>query len=475
MFPELCRGRVEMATYRDPIVEFYRKNPLIEALPPILSEEDSMEQLARYATVTNEQRHLAKHIRLHYLRNATRFFQPLSQHFKLQDRLSVIIREGYRTRNPCNTCFWHDSKELAQYTTTPGPDVEQHIERSSAAGMTLLGISGMGKSTAIDEILLNLYPQTIFHSAYQNEPFSFQQIVWLKLECPSDGSLKNLMEQFFWSLGLIFHTNYYADYAKNGKLSAERMLFPMAHLALAHGLGVLVIDEIQNINRASSGGAQNMLNFFVKLINLIGVPVVLVGTPQAIRDLTAQFRMARRGSGHGDMLWQRMNAEDDDWDVLITALWEHAYLQQMPDRTPELSKALHHASCGITDVAIKLFMFTQRQALEEEREYIVAEDFLRVAATDLNLAEPTLAALREAREEQADHVVDIRTDIVITSDNAPQRATNGNQAENLPALPNLLQEAVARTPEHIPAYQALKEAGYVTSLDDCLRERPATA
>jgi hypothetical protein len=341
--------------------------------------------------------------------------------------------------------------------------------------MTLLGISGMGKSTAIEEILLNIYPQTIFHSAYQNEPFSFQQIVWLKLECPSNGSLKNLMEQFFWSLGLIFHTNYYADYAKNGKLSAERMLFPMAHLALAHGLGVLVIDEIQNINRASSGGAQNMLNFFVKLINLIGVPVVLVGTPQAIRDLTAQFRMARRGSGHGDMLWQRMNAEDDDWDVLLTALWEHAYLQQMPARTPELSKALHHASCGITDVAIKLFMFTQRQALEEEREYIVAEDFLRVAATDLNLAEPILAALREAREEQADHVVDIRTDIVIASDNAPQRATNGNQAENLPALPNQLQEAVARTPEHIPAYQALKEAGYVTSLDDCLRERPATA
>jgi hypothetical protein len=238
---------------------------------------------------------------------------------------------------------------------------------------------------------------------------------------------------------------------------------------------VLVIDEIQNINRASSGGAQNMLNFFVKLINLIGVPVVLVGTPQAIRDLTAQFRMARRGSGHGDMLWQRMNAEDDDWDVLLTALWEHAYLQQMPARTPELSKALHHASCGITDVAIKLFMFTQRQALEEEREYIVAEDFLRVAATDLNLAEPTLAALREAREEQADHVVDIRTDIVITSDNAPRIATNGNQSESQPALPNLLQEAVARTPEHIPAYQALKEAGYVTSLDDCLRERPATA
>jgi hypothetical protein len=130
------------------------------------SAQDAMEQLARYATVTNEQRHLAKHIRLHYLRNATRFFQPLSQHFKLQDRLSVIIREGYRTRNPCNTRFWHDSKELAQYTTTPGPDVEQHIERSSAAGMTLLGISGMGKSTAIEEILLNIYPQTIFHSAY---------------------------------------------------------------------------------------------------------------------------------------------------------------------------------------------------------------------------------------------------------------------------------------------------------------------
>ena len=93
----------------------------------------------------------------------------------------------------------------------------------------------------------------------------------------------------------------------------------------------------------------------------------------------------------------------------------------------------------------------------------------------LSRTQVTLAAMREAREERADHVVDIRTDIVITSDNAPRIATHGNQSESQPALPNLLQEAVARTPEHIPAYQALREAGYVTSLDDCLRERPATA
>lgn len=128
-----------------------------------------------------------------------------------------------------------------------------------------------------------------------------------------------------------------------------------------------------------------MLNFFVKLINLIGIPIVLVGTPQAIRDLTAQFRMARRGAGHGDLIWHRMQADDADWELLLTALWEHAYLQQMPTLTPALSRALHMASCGITDVAIRLFMFAQRRALDEERETIAPEDFLRIAEDDLVL------------------------------------------------------------------------------------------
>ncbi len=61
----------------------------------------------------------------------------------------------------------------------------------------------------------------------------------------------------------------------------------MSLTAANHCIGVLVIDEIQRLSQARSGGAERMLNFFVQLINTIGVPVVLIGTYKA-RSLIRQ-------------------------------------------------------------------------------------------------------------------------------------------------------------------------------------------
>lgn len=61
----------------------------------------------------------------------------------------------------------------------------------------------------------------------------------------------------------------------------ETMLALMSQIANAHALGLLVIDEIQHLSRSRSGGSQEMLNFFVTMVNIIGVPVMLIGTPKA--------------------------------------------------------------------------------------------------------------------------------------------------------------------------------------------------
>ena len=49
-----------------------------------------------------------------------------------------------------------------------------------------------------------------------------------------------------------------------------------------------------------------MLNFFVTLVNTAGVPVVLISNPKAMSILQSEFRQARRGSGQGDMIWDRL-------------------------------------------------------------------------------------------------------------------------------------------------------------------------
>src|SRR5262245_42655258 len=80
----------------------------------------------------------------------------------------------------------------------------------------------------------------------------------------------------------------------------------MARVASLHCLGMLVIDEIQNLSEAKSGSSARMLNFFVQLENTIGVPFILIGTPMAIQALSGEFRQARRATEQGGVYWERM-------------------------------------------------------------------------------------------------------------------------------------------------------------------------
>ncbi|MEI2614897.1 MAG: AAA family ATPase [Methylotenera sp.] len=80
------------------------------------------------------------------------------------------------------------------------------------------------------------------------------------------------MLSLFQSLSIeVLNTNYEAKYALK-RHSVETLLALMSQIANVHAIGVLVIDEIQHLNLKGSGGVEKMLNFFVTLVNVIGLP-----------------------------------------------------------------------------------------------------------------------------------------------------------------------------------------------------------
>jgi len=101
----------------------------------------------------------------------------------------------------------------------------------------------------------------------------------------------------------------------------------MATVAANHYIGVLVIDEIQRLSLAKSGGADLLLNFFVQLVNDMGVPVVLVGTYGALAVLSGQFSVLRRGTGQGDLIWDRMQ-KDGQWELFVKSLFRAQYTRK---------------------------------------------------------------------------------------------------------------------------------------------------
>lgn len=434
---------------------------------------------------------------------AEQFFQPVDHHLDIERRFSRMIRQGYVGRNPVVWGYWRykldsveamrkhlkegvqptagsagqdteaDGTTLAQveesnantviaeelgevpfsdYEDAPDEEESSFTKRirrlcSTALGFAILGLSGMGKSLAVEQILKEFYDQVIFHTMWNGMAFPHVQLVWLKLDCPSNGSVKSLCLHFFKTVDAILDTNYYALYARNGKASAEQMMPFVAGVAAAHSLGVLVIDEIQNLAAVSSGGAERLINFVVELINTIGVPVVLVGTNQAYHaGIFSKFRQARRASGQGDKYWDRMQfyakdtehlAEDErpldaTWQLFTETLWDLRFLKSTePKEDPEselgeskvdrsLSRALYDVSQGITFFAVKAFFLAQIRAIEAAnlssvsshggvpaREELTDVLFLSVLDT-LRLASPMLDALREPNQTVLDAATDIK-------------------------------------------------------------------
>lgn len=381
-----------VANYKEQVVQDYRGNPLIEALPDIVSKFDAMDQLAVYPYYDEDERNLESHYRCHLIQRLFQYFQPLGNHLDLYNRISIMLRQGYIARNPMNieyTGIFNKGYEAILKNNIELNNSD--IFRSSASNFTIVGVSGMGKTTTINRILSNI-PQIIVHSKYKGKNLSMYQLVWLKLECPFDGSIKALCLDFFGKVDGLLGTNYFKKYCTS-RLSANAMLPVMSQITRNVNLGMILIDEIQNLSLSKSGGSEKMINFFLNLVNTIGVPLGLISTPKGIGVLQNGFRLSRRNSGQGAMFWNRLE-NDSNFDLLLEGVWEYQWTRKNSSLTQELKDTIYNESIGIIDLCIKLYGMAQIRAISSGKEEITVPLIKQVAAENLKLVKPMLDALK---------------------------------------------------------------------------------
>lgn len=395
---------MEKAHFLEQVIREYRGNPLIEALPEIWASDTVVELLSEEAPYHDGERMLDARYRMHCIQRLFHYFQPLEQHIDIEQRISHCIRQGYLNRNPCTREY---ARILAEgYEALQEKSGFYSIQgfRPNASGFTIIGMSGVGKSTAVERIL-SLYPQCISHNDYHGQPLVLTQIVWLKLDCPHDGSIKGLCFQFFEAIDRALGTDYFPRYTKS-RYTVDVLMVLMTQLVNLYQIGILTIDEIQHLSLAKGGGSEKMLNFFVTLVNTIGIPVVMIGTTKAMSILQSEFRQARRGSGQGDLLWDRMR-NDLSWKVFITSMWRHQWTKERIPLTDEMKNVLYEESQGIIDIAVKLYAMVQFKSITTGKERFAAKDFQTVAVEKLGLVKPMLDALRTGDKKKIQQYGDI--------------------------------------------------------------------
>ncbi|KGR89867.1 ATPase AAA [Ureibacillus massiliensis 4400831 = CIP 108448 = CCUG 49529] len=383
-------GEAVMAKYRDQEVMEYRNNPFIEALPPILSKEEVVDKLAYYPPFNENERNLDSHIRLHLVQRLFQYYQPIFQTLDLESRVSRMIRMGYVHNNPFKPEFAQGLHENYKSILNANIDMYNGNLKSTSSAMTILGPSGIGKSRMIN-VVLSALPQLIVHSRYKNNDFNMYQLVWLKLDCSFDGNIKGVCIDAYRSLDSLLGTSYYKRFG-SARMPIASMQPALSQMLRVHGVGLLVIDEVQSLSVAKSGGAEKMMNFFHYLSNM-GTPILLIGTPKALPYLRGDLRQARRGSGQGDMVIERMK-KDFNWDLILEGMWDYQWVRKPTALTQEFKDILYDESGGITDIAIKLFVMAQVKAISSGKEQITPALIRKVARENLQLIQPMINAIR---------------------------------------------------------------------------------
>lgn len=395
-----------MTTSDFPKLPEYEGNLWISGLPPLKSQVQLYRDLFDPPHFDVRELDYPPHYRKHCIARLANCFLPQAQQVILADRFSMLLRQGYVGRNPLTHDYLNhlhaglERIEGGSLDTPPRAPV-----RNTASSFALLGCPGVGKTLSVRRVLAQ-YPQTIQH----NTPFSITQIAWLRLEAPALGSLKQLCIDFFHAIDELLGTDYVKRYSRSK--TTEQLTAYMAHVANLHGLGVLVIDEIQHL-RGAKIGASMLMKFLVKLVNTIGVPVIPIGTFGALPTLQGSFSTARRSTGLGSQLWDRI-VLGPDWDRFLKDLWKYQWTAPPTPLCAELRKALYDETQGVADLTVKLFMLAQmrvvdaNQSRRRQSEALTPRLFHAVASDEFKLVAPMIKALRENDSVELNMYDDLR-------------------------------------------------------------------
>ena len=225
----------------------------------------------------------------------------------------------------------------------------------------LIGCSGIGKTTAVERVL-SFYPQVLHHkpSTRYNNNMSFDQVVYVKVECPHGGSIKDLCIDIIEKLGELTDNDYLQTFVKRTS-TLSSLKIHLAHLIEQHKVGLLVVDEIQNLAGLYKN-REEFFNFVVSLANGLGVPILYIGTPAAATFMKKDLRIARRFGSCGSFEWERLKQKE--CQEFMKELWKYNVLTAAPPEIPQdIADCLYYYSQGITDILVKLYILSQIRAM----------------------------------------------------------------------------------------------------------------
>ena len=220
---------------------------------------------------------------------------------------------------------------------------------------SLSGISGTGKSTALNN-LLKLYPQLISHQYYHDNPLFFEQITWLKTDCAPNGNPFNTCFEAIRNIDRILLEKGYRRACPRA-IGNTQVFEYTARLFWMHGLGIWVIDEMQRMDKASEEQRTLFSQFLSFVTENLGIPVLLLSTTKSNVNQFHSFI-----DKEYQILWERLDYANE-WKDFIQCIFNYQWTKKKSEATRCLSSILYKESQGVIGIALKLYILAQIEAV----------------------------------------------------------------------------------------------------------------
>lgn len=226
---------------------------------------------------------------------------------------------------------------------------------------SIIGVSGIGKSAAISRAASLISQRGVIEI---ENPY-IKVIPCILVQTPFDCSSKGLMLEVLRVVDSYLETNYF-EKAIRGRCTTDMMISSVAQVLLNH-VGVLIVDEIQNVVHHRKG--RQLVSMLTQLINSSGVSICMVGTTEVEEFFSSVNYFARRTLG----LKYTTFEYGDYFKKFCETLFSYQYVKQRVDLTSDVVDWLYEHSNGTLALVVTILHDAQEIAILNGKERLDIE------------------------------------------------------------------------------------------------------
>lgn len=332
-------------------------NKVIKELPDMLSGkelEKAMSIIPKYDKQIQEDGNIAE--RLLKLSDLYSIYIPSQMSTEIYSKLYLgIIRSMQKKGNKLAVQQFNSTYRTMQNIKNKTGNQQYEGIIGGSDSFTIIGASGIGKSSAISRAL-NLIDAN--HVIEIEQPYT-KILPCLTVQCPFDSSVKGLLLEILRKVDEQLGT----DYAQTKRFTTDMLIGSVSQVCLNH-IGLLVVDEIQNVVNSKNG--KNLIGSLTQLINNSGISICMVGTPESEIFFEQAMQLARRSVG----LKYTALPYDEHFCGVCKCLFSYQYVKNIKQIDNTIIDWLYQHSAGVISIVVSLIHDAQEIAIINRREVL---------------------------------------------------------------------------------------------------------